>query len=65
MCGRNFSWFLIFFILLTKLEHHLAGISIVLGVESVIASTPSILDKRIGGLGITKQILLHIAVDFL
>ena len=65
MCWGNVSRFLVFLRMLTKLEHHLAGISIVLGVESVIASALSFLNKRIRGFRITKQILPHIAVDFL
>ena len=65
MCWGNVSRFLVFLRMLTKLELHLAGISIVLGVESVIASALSFLNKRIREFRITKQILPHIAVDFL
>ena len=52
-------------LMLTKFKHQLAGIGIILCVEPITPPTISPLYQRLCRLGITKQILLHVAVYLL
>jgi len=48
-----------------ELEHELPGIGRTAGIQAIIATTPRVLDERLPGLAVAKQILLDVAVDFL
>ena len=48
-----------------EVEHQLAGIGRVLGVQTVVATAARVLDKGVGGLGVAQQVLLHLLVNVL
>ena len=48
-----------------EVEHQLAGIGRVLGVQTVVATAARALDKGVGGLGVAQQVLLHLLVNVL
>ena len=50
------------FVTLPKLVHYKSGIRIVLRIEPIITTTPRPLYQRLGGLGVAKQIPLHVLV---
>ena len=52
-------------LMLMKLKHQLARIGIILRVEPIITPTVRPLYQRLCRLGVTEQILLHVAVYLL
>ena len=48
-----------------ELEHELASVSIVVRVQPIVTAAVSMLNERLGGFRIAKQVLLHIGVDLL
>ena len=48
---------------LTKLKKQLLGIGTTGGIETIIASTARTFNQRLRGLGVAKQILLHITAN--
>ena len=61
---RSLLFFFFYLLLFTKLKKELAGIRIVFGIQTIIASAASILDKRLCRLGVTQQILLNKSMYF-
>ena len=52
-----------FFMFLSELEKQLLSIGTTCGVQAIIASMPCAFDQRLGRLGVTEQILLHITAN--
>ena len=58
--GLLLFFFLMFF---AELEKHLESIGTTSGIQTIVATTTRAFDKRLGRLGIAKQILLYITAN--